>query len=208
MGEDKSPGPTGQPESFTPTSGRIFGVVGMLVGATFLVAGLLGSPVVWGLSAAGALVVVLAWTALLRPSASIDGEVLVLRGMVDTVRIPLAAIEEVSVRQVLAVLAGDKRYTSPAVGRSRKQMFRDDRRPVRGESETGVDAVRLAAESYGLFVEDRIRESAADARDRAGIGPGSDEQLALGARIERRVAVPEVVALVLTGLGALLALVL
>lgn len=198
-----------QRETFGPTSGRVVGVLGLLVGLALVVVGLVASPVVWGLAAAGVLLAALAWTAMLRPLAGIDGDVLVLRGMLDTVRIPLAAIEEVSVRQVLAVRAGDKRYTSPAVGRTRRQMFRDDRGGLGGASTAaGVDAVRLAEESYGLFVEERIRTLATDARERQGVGRYSREHAALASGIERRFAVPELVVLATAVVGVTLAVVL
>ena len=83
--------------------------------------------------------------------------------MVDTVRVPLAAVEEVVVRQVLAVRVGDKRYTSPAVGRSRRSLGREG-------VQTGDDAVsRAADQAFGLFVQERIRERAKDERRRLGI---------------------------------------
>lgn len=195
-------------ETFGPTSGRIFGVVGLVVAAVFAVVGLVASPVAWGLVAASLVIGVLTWAAMLRPAAGIHGDALVLRGMIDTVRIPLAAIEEVTVRQVLAVRAGEKRYTSAAVGRTRRQMYRDDQRGTGRAAETGVDAVRQAEESYGLFVEDRIRTRASDARDALGIRAFSREQAALASGVERRLAVPELVAIGVALLAVVLAIVL
>ena len=52
------------------------------------------------------------------------GRELVLRNMLSTIYIPLAAIEEVAVRQVLAVRAGDKRYVCAGVGRTLRQAMK------------------------------------------------------------------------------------
>lgn len=207
-----------QRESFGATGGKVFGVIGLLVGVVFVAAGLASSPVSWELPSIGLLIVVLSWAALLRPSVSVlDGD-LVLRGMVDTVAIPLGAIESVSVRQVLVVVAGDKKYSSAAIGRGRREMFREQ---VRGGGSGGGGAGGLAGPgtlggtigaeegsfegiSYGLFVENRLRTLSTDARKDAGVRAGSREQDALAEGIRRTWSWPEV-----AGIGAaLLAVVL
>ena len=78
-------------------------------------------------------------------------EELVLRTMVEHQRLPLAAIEDVAVRQVLAVRVGDKRYVSTAIGKSwRKAMV--GAKPRRG----GKDADKPATEvAYADYVEQR-----------------------------------------------------
>ena len=72
----------------------------------------LGAPCAWGAAFAG----ILSYAALLRPAVRVDSDALVLRNMLDTNVVPLAAIDEVAVRQVLAVRADEKRYVSPAIG--------------------------------------------------------------------------------------------
>ena len=64
---------------------------------------------------------VVVWCAMLRPRLWVTTSDVVMRNMFSTVRVPLAAIEQITVRQVVAVRAGDKRYVSPAVGKSWRQ---------------------------------------------------------------------------------------
>ena len=83
------------------------------------------------LGAAG-LVAGLTWVALLRPRVGLQpapavgrpARYLVVRGLVTTVAVPLAAVTDVEVRQMLVVRAGEQRFASPTVGRSRKSLVR------------------------------------------------------------------------------------
>ena len=147
------------------------------------------------------LVALLAWTVTLRPRVSLVGERLELRGVVDTVEIPLAAIEELSVRQMLALRAGDKRYTSTAVGRTRRQLVKAKNEPDQVPDPDTDPHSRVAAPSYAQFVEERIRQRMDDARAAAGIRRGSPEQVALGADVRRRLAWPEIVGLVVAAVA-------
>jgi hypothetical protein len=185
-------GQDGPEESFRPTSGQVPGWIGLVLVAAVVVFGLADrdrgfpAPVV-----AGALVLgVLDWAALLRPRVRLEGRWLVLRNMLETVRIPLAAIEEVAVRQVLAVRAGDRRFVSPAVGRSL-------RRSMRGEKPATMPA-RPGEQPYPDFVEERIRHRAEEARAVEGVARYSDEQVALAAGVRREPAWPEIGLLALT----------
>ena len=88
----------------------------------------LGAPVAWG----AAFFAIVSYAALLRPAVRVEKGTLVLRNMLDTNVVPLAAVEEVAVRQVLAVRAEEKRYVSPAIGHSfmrtiRPKVARDGR---------------------------------------------------------------------------------
>ena len=107
-------------ERFHPTSGRVTG---------WLTVGLAGLLVVVGLAylddgfppwvvAAGLLVGVLSWAAMLRPALWATRDHLVMRNLAETVHIRLAAVEEMAVRQVLAVRAADRRFVSTVVGRT------------------------------------------------------------------------------------------
>lgn len=174
-------------ERFPPTSGRVLGVLALAVGLGGAGLALTADDVSWGVVAFGTFFAAVAWSALLRPRVAIEGDELVLRNMVDTVRVPLAAVEEIAVRQVLAIRVGDRRYTSSAVGRPRRQMAKDDLRP-RGEG-----AVRHhEGQSLGLYVEERIRARAKDERDRLGIRIASAEQDALAERVTKVPALPEI----------------
>lgn len=179
-------------EDFPPTNGRVFGVMTAAIGLlTIVLAVVEGGDVLLPGLAFGVFFVGVAWSALLRPRVSLRGDDLVLRNMVDTVTVPLAAVEEVVVRQFLAVRAGERRFTSPAVGRPRRQMAREDRG---GGSPS--DVMLQEGQAFGLFVQERIRHRATEARERLGIRVGSAEQDALAAQVRRQPAVPELVWLV------------
>ncbi|WP_122818487.1 hypothetical protein [Nocardioides pantholopis] len=161
-------------ERFRPTSGRVVGVLGLLLAAVVVVVGLrdgLDLAVVVGAVVGGVLV----WSAVLRPGLAVTSETLVMRNMLETTEIPLAAIEEVAVRQFTAVRAGGKRYVSPVVGQTMRQLRKGDRAATKPEPTA----------SYPAFVEDRIRRLAADAAAARGIKRGTPEQDALARDVRR-----------------------
>ncbi|GAB3256786.1 hypothetical protein [Nocardioides dilutus] len=197
-------------EHFAPTGGRIVGVLGLLIAAG--VAGLwvgdrdgVPAPV-----AAGALVGgVLAWASLLRPRVSVSRDTLHLRNMLETIHVPLAAIDQLVVRQVLAVRVGEKRFVSPAVGRKLRKAMRGKRPdhvflprlPDRLDDAVGPAAAPERPPTtvdYADHVEERLRERIADARTRHGVRAYSDEAAALARDVRRQPSWPEIVALVLS----------
>lgn len=192
---------SGEPvESFRPTSGRITGVLGLVLVALVVVLGLVYRTRGFPLPVVTAALVmgVLVWAAMLRPRVWATEEDLVLRNMMHTAWIPLAAIEQVAVRQVLAVSVGEKRYVSPAVGKSSRQTLKSNRAPTTaGAGETSTRAVTA---SYPEFVKERIVALAEAARAQHGVAMLSEEQLALGAGVRRRWAWPEVAGLVVATL--------
>ena len=117
-------------EDFRPSSGRITGAIGVLVCVGIVVLGMVesrrGFPpvVVW----AALFGIVLFWSASLRPRVRVTESELWMRNMLTTISVPLAAIEQIVVRQVLSVRAGERRYVSSAVGRSWRQALRSNRR--------------------------------------------------------------------------------
>jgi hypothetical protein len=179
-------------ERFRPTSGRLLGAVGLALVIAVLAAGVLDSdgdlPVT--MIAGAVLFGALIWSAMLRPGVWVTEGDLVMRNMLDTVRIPLAAIESVVVRQVLVVGAGDSRYVSPAIGHSWRQTFK---------ATHGGAARRNATESYPVFVEERISRLAEDARARLGVERYSDEQVALASGVRRQPAWAEISVLAVAG---------
>lgn len=183
-------------EAFRPTSGRITGVV--LVGLGVLVLGLAVfdrrnvDPWVGGVAAA---VAVLGWAYLLRPRVRVSEGALLIRNPFSTVRIPLAAIEEVAVRQVLVVGLDGRRITSPGLGRTRASLVK------RPGTDTADSSPHAVASSYGEFAEDRIRHHMDAARTAAGVRHLSDEQAALAAGLERRPAWPEILGLAVSVLA-------
>lgn len=206
-------------QRFSVTSSRVFGVlaVATAVGVVVLVLAQSDGDPSWTAIAFSIFFAALAWVSLLRPRLDLDRSRLVLHNMLSTDTLPLTAIESVAVRQVLVVVAGERRYTSPAVGRSRRQLHRDDHRTGaggRGSSTgnsgmmgfvpvfpSGPEKAESAKTSYGLFVEERIRSRVSDALAREGIRPRSTEQAATAEGIVRRWAVPEI-AVLATSLAA------
>lgn len=201
-----------QTERFAPTSGKGVGVVGVLLFGGLAIAGLVDRSAGfsdWVIALLASLAV-LVWAATLRPRLSLVGEDLEMRNMFETVTIPLAAIEELVVRQVLVVRVGDKRFMSPALGKSRRQI--SNRAPSGGGGLVGKLRSRPADErlvvDHADFVEERIRQHMQDARDRLRIRPYSEEQAALARQVRRRPALPETLALGALVLAVIVSLVL
>jgi hypothetical protein len=203
-------------EKFAATGGRLLGVIAVLLGLLVVVVWLVDRDSVAPWFAALAVFwVVASWAAFLRPQVAVHGRHLVLRGMLDTVRIPLRLVDSVAVRQVTAVGVGEKRYVSPAIGRTRRDLARQDGAPGRSRGSSQGTLVfggiwRMAAEersrqhnvgaqagSYGLFVQERVLTLSKDAR-RSPLADGAPEE-----RVERTYAWPEIVALAVTGVAVL-----
>ena len=180
----------GYVEKFPPTSGRVMGVMAVGLCVVVLVYALFDgdrgfeAPVAWAAAFAG----VLSYAALLRPAVRVGSGALVLRNMVDTNEIPLAAIQEVAVGQVLAVRTDEKRYVSPAIGTS---FLRTVRPRTSQSGDVGL--------TYPDYVRDRILHLADGARRRAG-----DEDVAT----RRTWAWPVIGGLALTGIGFVVAVVI
>lgn len=167
-------------ERFHATSGQVTGWLTVVLALVVALAGLAyrdeGFPT-W-VAALALLVAVLAWAAMLRPALWITGDHLVMRNLVETVHIRLAAVEELAVRQVLAVRAADRRWVSPVVGRSwRKALVSGPASPDASDPQEGMH--------YADFVEHRLYELVDGARTSAGVRPGSKEQLALPGAVRR-----------------------
>jgi hypothetical protein len=174
-------------EKFQPTNGRVVGVLGLAVVLALMTLGAIDGYPVWAVGLL-AVVAVLTWASVLHPGVRIVGDELELRNMFITQAVPLGAIEEVAVRRVLAVRAGERRFVSPAISRSLRQSMHPKKR-------AGSDKLALAATSYPDFIEERIRAAAQDHRDRLGIRARSDEQLALADVVRTDPALPEIGAL-------------
>ena len=176
-------------ERFHPTSGRVTVVLVLLLAGVVVVVGVadpgsVAAPVIAG----AVLAAVLAWASMLRPALWATPEHLVMRNMLETVQVPLAAVEQLAVRQVLAVRAGEKRYVSTVVGRPWRKAVRSGRSghsahtaaPAAGEAPAGLP--------YADFVEQRLHQLMEQAREAAGVRSLSDEQAALAAGVRREPA--------------------
>jgi hypothetical protein len=182
---------SGYTEKFPPTSGRVMGSLAVVLCAALAAYAALdggdgfGTPVAWGAAFAG----IVSYAALLRPGVRVDSDALVLRNMVDTNVVPLAAIDEVVVRQVLAVRADEKRYVSPAIGTSFFRVLRPR-----------TDRSGVAELTYPEYVRDRILHLADGARRRSGDADPPP--------VRHEWAWPELAALAVTGLGFVVAILL
>jgi len=187
-------------ERITTSSGRVTGWLTVALAAFVLVLAVVEGTALSPVGTGALLLGVLAWAATLRPALLVDGRELVLRNMLETVHVPLAAIEQLAVRQVLALRCGEKRYVSSAVGRSWRQVAKSSRRPREESTRTAPRATVHEAD----LVEERLRRLMEDARAAEGVASWSDEQLALAAGVRRE---PAWLPILLLGL-ALAALVL
>jgi hypothetical protein len=129
--------------------------------------------------------------------------------MLETIHVPLAAIDELVVRQVLAVRVGEKKFVSPAVGRKLRKVMRAPRPgqiflpTLPEEMDDAVGPAHPAARvptsvDYVDHVERRLRDLIAEARSRHGVRRYSDEAEALARDVRREPSWPEIVALVLS----------
>lgn len=191
-------------EWFKPTSGRITGVLALIGAAVAVVLAVLDRDQAHALPLAlGAVFVgVTAWAAMLRPGLAVSPSTLVLRNMLETVHVPLVAIEEMVVRQVLAVRAGGRRYVSPAIGKSWRKALTASK----AAAEPARTPEQALSGSYADFVEARVRHLCEEARTREGVRRGSPEQLARAGDVRREPAWVEIGLLSVSGAGFLLTL--
>ena len=171
-------------ERFDPTSGRVTAVLVLVLAGVVVVAGTVDTgSVPLPVMAGAALAAVLAWASMLRPALWATTEHLVMRNMLETIHVPLAAVEQLAVRQVLAIKVGEKRYVSTVVGRPLRKAMRTHR-----SGSSPVEDAASAPLPYADFVEQRLHQLMEEARTAAGVESLSDEQLALAADVRREPA--------------------
>ncbi|WP_232680974.1 hypothetical protein [Nocardioides sp. R-C-SC26] len=202
---------------FRSASGLVYGY--LAVGLIVVVVGLVladGAPPAW-LIAFAALALTATWAVLLRPRVSVlDRATLVLRMPLSEVRMPLAAVDDLVVRQWLVVRVGERRFSCAAIGRTSRQLRRDARR---GDRATGLGADAALAQrvvpqvaSQDGLVADRLVSLVESARAQVGVRgaprqtPEVESRLeAARAAVERAPAWPEIVALAVSSLALLVA---
>jgi hypothetical protein len=174
-------------ERFVRNGGTVMPILGGIVVVAFIVGWAVdrdGVPL-W-VPALALLIGALLYTSTVRPRVMIRGHDLVLRNMVSTTVIPLAAVDQLAVRQVLAVRVGDQRHVCSGVGRSFRQAMK-------------ATALEPAV-NYADFVEIRLQELVNEDRARRGVKRFSAEADELGEQVRRERAWPEIAALAATGL--------
>jgi hypothetical protein len=196
-------------ERFKPTSGMYVGWCGIVVAALVIVYVAFRDHSVLGLrlALASAFAAVLVWVTQLRPRATAYPRELLLLGSVKDTFVPYVAINEVTMGQTLNVWVGPRRFVCVGIGRS---IGFEMRQRVRSHGQGGqlggnrsyqfagraeTTEYHDSGTTYQVFVLNRINDLVAAARreqdrqDAAGPVPG----------VRSRYAVPELVALVLTG---------
>lgn len=147
-------------EKFASSGARMAGGLGAAVGLVALAAmlndGALTDSIGWTLFFV--LLVVGSWATLLRPQLRLADDSLVLVNTIDTITIPLVAIDSIEVRRMVVVRAGGKRYLCPAVSRSMKDLVKE-----------GMAGSRNPTHMPN-FIEDRVHARVKEAREFAGAG--------------------------------------
>ena len=198
-------------EKFAQNGGSVIAVLGGLVVAAFVVTWWVDRDHVplW-LPAMAVFGGVLLHASTVRPRVLVQGSDLVLRNMLSSVTIPLAAVEELAVRQLLAVRAGGRRYVCAGVGRSMRQAMRGSALERAREQMGGLHAELPTAPEPGMayadFVELRLQELIKADRARRGIERFSPEVEQLGKDVRREPAWLEIGALLVTAVLAVLAI--
>ena len=193
----------GRVEKFAPNGGTVMAVLGAVVVAVFVVTWALDADRIdfWVPSMAIFFGIVL-YASTVRPRVMVKDHDLVLRNMLSTISIPLAAVEEVAVRQVLAVRAGGKRYVCAGVGRTLRQALKgsavEKARAEMGGLRGEMAKTAEVGMSYADFVEVRITELVNEDRMRRGIAKYSPEADELAKQIRREPAWPEIAGLGVT----------
>jgi hypothetical protein len=200
-------------EKFAPNGGTAVAVIGGIVVLVLVVGWALdmGGVPLW-VPAASLFGGIVLYTSTVRPRVRVQGHELVLRNMLTTVHLPLAAIEEVAIQQVMAVRAGGKRYVCSGVGRTLRQAMKGSA-VMRARAQMGglrgeLAAVHEPGMNYADFVEIRVQELINEDRMRRGVKKFSPEADELAGQVRREWAWPELVALVVTGVFFVVALVL
>ena len=203
-------------ERFKPTTGTLIGIAGLLVAAFALGYVLISVHTVVGLriglgAVFGAVVV---WVSQLRPRVTAYTKDLYLRGPLRDARVPYVLIDEVTMAQTLNVWVGEQRFMCIGIGKSLGSDIRQRAKKERQGSLLGSSRTREFSEkaelaapdqtamSYHTFVVTRIEELVDQAKRDLRRSGGSTE----GEQVRRPYAVPEIVALAVTGLAFLVSL--
>jgi hypothetical protein len=195
-------------ERFKPTTGTFIGIAGLLIAAFALgyvvlnVHSMVGLRI--GLGAVFGAVVV--WVSQLRPRVTAYTKDLHLKGVLRDARVPYVLIDEVWV--------GERRLVCIGIGKSLGSDIRQRAKKERQGSLLGASRTREFSEkaelaapdqtamSYHTFVVTRIEELVDQAKRDLRRSGGSTE----GEEVRRPYAVPEIVALAVTGLAFLVSL--
>lgn len=184
-------------EKFAPNGGTVTAVVAGLVALAFILAWAIDihRVALWvpALALLGGAIV---WMSTVRPRVRVENNELVLQNMVTTTYLPLASIEEVAVRQVMAVRAGGQRYVCSGVGRSMRSALKgssvEHARQQVGGLRGELAKVPEPGMHYADFVELRVRELINEDRMRRGVKRYSPEADELAKQVRREPSWPAI----------------
>jgi hypothetical protein len=196
---------------FKPTTGAFVGYAGLGVALFAIVYCAVAVHTVVGLRIvlAAMFAAAVVWVTQLRPRAAAYPATLLLRGSVRDTWIPYRRIEEVALGNALNIWADGQRYVCIGIGLSlgtdMRQRAKKQREPSLLSSSRAHEFSEKAemaapdqtAMGYHTFVVTRIEELVEKARkDAARAGDGTEPPL-----VRHSYAVPEIVALVVTGVA-------
>lgn len=205
-------------ERFKPTTGLFVGWAGLLVAGFALgyvvlqVHSMAGLRI--GLGAVFAGIVI--WVSQLRPRVTAYSDALHLKGSLRDAHVPYVLIDEVALGQTLNVWVGDRRFVCIGIGKSLRTDMRQRAKRAKQGSLLGAGRLREFSEkaemaqpdqtamSYQTFVVTRIEELVEQARKEMQRRGGTTDSV----EVRRPYAVPELVALGVSGLAFVLSLLL
>jgi len=205
------PGRQAPVEWFKPTNGLVVGWFGVALAVLAIGYAAVAEHSLLGLRIAlgAAFVGVLVWVTQLRPRVTAHAETLTVHRPLSDVVLPYLAVDEVTMGQTLNIWSGGRRYVCVGIG---KPIGFDTRQRMRAQRAggqlggnragelSGAGAGRFPAPTYQDFVLSRIGDLVAAARQQ----PRDASERTPVARV--RYAVPELLAIVLTGAGLLASL--
>jgi hypothetical protein len=198
-------------ERFKPTTGAFVGYAGLGIAAFAVVYCAVAVHTVVGLriALAAMFAAVVVWVSQLRPRATAYPETLLLRGSLQDTWIPYRRIEEVALGHALNIWADGRRYVCIGIGlslgtdmraRAKKQRepsLLSSSRAREFSEKAEMAAPDQTAMGYHTFVVTRIEELVEKARKEATRSGDRTEP----PEVRRSFAVPEIVALVVTGVA-------
>lgn len=210
----EAPGRPEPVERFQPTSGRFIGYAGLVVIAGLLVFLVVSEHTVAGLRIGAGLLfaAVLVWATQLRPRAVAYRDTVLLRNSFRDALVPLAVVDDVSVRRMLNVWVGERRYVCIGIGSSLRKMVKSrsrgpstilgwDKLERYTEESTPLRPDQTAMD-YATFVETRLQALVDEAKRRTSPEDAAVEQP------RETWAWPEIAGLVATGLALVVTLLL
>ena len=203
-------------ERFKPTTGMLVGWAGMAVAAFALGYVVISVHTVVGLRIGiGALfAAALIWVTQLRPRVTAYTRDLHLQGSLRDARVPYVAITQVSLGQTLNIWVGERRFVCIGIGKSlaadvKQRAKKENQGSLLGKSrmrelsdKADLAGLDQTAMDYQTFVVTRIEELVDQAKRQRKFAGDTGEL----PPVLRPYAVPEIVALAVTGLAFVVSL--